>query len=56
VDRYPPTHNASPLISENLALAYWDTPAKAIGHRIRSFPNEPWQEIVGVVGNVRADG
>jgi predicted permease len=44
------------LISENLALAYWDTPAKAIGHRIRSFPNEPWQEIVGVVGNVRADG
>jgi hypothetical protein len=31
-------------------------PAKAIGHRIRSFPNEPWREIVGVVGNVRADG
>jgi len=44
------------LISENLALEYWDTPAKAIGHRIRSFANEPWQEIVGVVGNVRADG
>jgi predicted permease len=44
------------LISENLALEYWDAPAKAIGHRIRSFPNEPWREIVGVVGNVRADG
>jgi predicted permease len=44
------------LISENLALEYWDTPAKAIGHRIRSFPNTPWQEIVGVVGNERADG
>jgi putative ABC transport system permease protein len=44
------------LISENLALEYWDTPAKAIGHRIRSFPDAPWQEIVGVVGNVRADG
>ena len=44
------------LISENLALEYWDTPAKAIGHRIRSFANAPWQEIVGVVGNERADG
>src|SRR5262249_42588937 len=44
------------VISENLALEYWDAPAKAIGHRIRSFPDEPWQEIVGVVGNVRADG
>jgi predicted permease len=44
------------IISENLALEYWDTPAKAVGHRIRSFTDEPWQEIVGVVGNVRADG
>jgi putative ABC transport system permease protein len=44
------------LISENLALEYWDTPAKAIGHRIRSFADAPWQEIVGVVGNERADG
>lgn len=44
------------VISENLALDYWDTPAKAIGHRIRSFPGDPWLEIVGVVGNVRADG
>jgi len=23
----------------------------AIGHRIRSLPNAPWQEIIGVVGN-----
>src|SRR5262249_15697308 len=44
------------VISENLALEYWDTPAKAIGHRVRSFTEEPWQEIVGVVGNVRANG
>jgi predicted permease len=51
-------HQVRPLaiISENLALEYWDSAAKAIGHRIRSFANEPWQEIVGVVGNVRADG
>jgi len=44
------------IVSENLALEYWDAPTKAIGHRIRSFTNEPWQEIIGVVGNVRADG
>ena len=44
------------LISENLSLEYWDTPAKAIGHRIRSFTGAPWQEIVGVVENVRANG
>ena len=44
------------LISENLALEYWETPAKAIGHRIRSFADAPWQEIVGVVGNIRAEG
>jgi hypothetical protein len=44
------------VISENLALEYWDQPAKAIGHRVRPVANEPWQEIVGVVGNVRADG
>jgi predicted permease len=44
------------LISENLALEYWDTPAKAIGQRIRSFADAPWQEIVGVVGNEWADG
>jgi hypothetical protein len=51
-------HQLRPLavISENLALEYWDTPATAIGHRIRSFSDAPWQEIVGVVGNVRADG
>jgi putative ABC transport system permease protein len=51
-------HQLRPLaiISENLALEYWETPAKAIGHRIRALTSEPWQEIVGVAGNVRADG
>jgi predicted permease len=44
------------LISENLALEYWDAPANAIGHRIRTFATDPWQEIIGVVGNVRAEG
>ncbi len=51
-------HQLRPLavISENLALEYWKTPGEAVGHRIRSLADEPWQEIVGVVGNVRADG
>jgi putative ABC transport system permease protein len=51
-------HQLRPLaiVSENLALEYWETPAKAIGHRIRALANAPWQEIVGVAGNVRADG
>jgi predicted permease len=51
-------HQLKPLavISEKVALEYWDTPASAIGHRIRTLTDAPWQEIVGVVGNVRADG
>lgn len=51
-------HQLRPLavISENLALEYWKTPGEAVGHRIRSLADEPRQEIVGVVGNVRADG
>ena len=44
------------VISENLAREYWKTPADAIGGRIGLFSEGPWQEIVGVVGNVRADG
>jgi predicted permease len=44
------------LISENLAREHWDAPAKAVGQRIGMFPTGPWQEIVGVVGNMRADG
>jgi hypothetical protein len=44
------------LISENLAREYWDAPAKAVGQWIAMFPEGPWQEVVGVVGNVRADG
>ncbi len=44
------------LISETLAREYWDAPAKAVGQQIATFPSGPWREIVGVVGNVRADG
>jgi predicted permease len=40
------------IISENLAREYWQEPQSALGKRIRVATNEPWREIVGVVGNV----
>ncbi len=44
------------LISENFAREYWGSAAAAIGKRIRSNPNDPWSEVIGVVGDVRHDG
>ena len=44
------------LVSENLAREYWETPAAAIGKRIRENPKGTWREIVGVVGNERDNG
>jgi hypothetical protein len=44
------------IVNEALAAAYWDSPALALGERIRQGPDETWRTIVGVVGNVRDDG
>jgi putative ABC transport system permease protein len=44
------------LISENFAREYWGSAAAAIGKRLRSNPNDPWSEVIGVVGDVRHDG
>jgi predicted permease len=44
------------VVTENLALTYWDSAAEALGRRIRMSPASPWREIVGVVGDVRDDG
>jgi predicted permease len=44
------------VISENLAREYWKTPAEALGKRITQSRENPWREIVGVVGNERDDG
>ena len=44
------------LVSENLAREYWNSPAAAVGKRIRENPKGTWREIVGVVGNERDDG
>ena len=44
------------LISENLARELWDTPSAAVGKRLRQYPSMPWQEIIGVVQDVRQNG
>ncbi|UCG87550.1 MAG: ABC transporter permease [Gemmatimonadota bacterium] len=45
------------VITENLALEYWNSPAEAIGKRIGTGIEEgDWRTIVGVVGNVRDNG
>ena len=44
------------VVSENLARDEWQSPAAAIGKRVRASPDDPWREIVGVVGNIRDNG
>jgi hypothetical protein len=45
------------MVSENFAREYWDSPNAAVGERIATgITSQQWQEIVGVVGNVRDDG
>jgi hypothetical protein len=44
------------LMSENLARELWQTPAAALGKRVRENPKAPWREVIGVVGNERDDG
>lgn len=44
------------VTSENFAREYWKNPADALGKRIRQNQENPWREIIGVVGNERDDG
>lgn len=44
------------LISENMAIEEWGSPAAALGKRIRVIPPAPWMEVVGVVQSVQHDG
>ncbi|MGH9199692.1 MAG: FtsX-like permease family protein [Vicinamibacterales bacterium] len=46
------------IISENLARELWESPAAALGKRIREYyaARSPWREIVGVAGDVYDDG
>jgi predicted permease len=46
------------IVSENLALELWGSPAAALGRRIREYyvAGSPWWEVVGVVADVHDDG
>jgi predicted permease len=44
------------MISENLAREFWGSPAAAVGKRLRQYELTPWQEVVGVVQDVRQNG
>ncbi len=46
------------VVSANFAEQKWGSPAAALGERIRLNDSETpiWREIIGVVGNVHADG
>ncbi|HEX5423033.1 MAG TPA: ABC transporter permease [Candidatus Acidoferrales bacterium] len=44
------------LVSENLAREIWGTPQNAIGKRFSEFGKAPWQQVIGVVQDVREDG
>ncbi len=34
----------------------WGSPAAAIGKRVHEFPKMPWNEVIGVVQDVRENG
>jgi predicted permease len=44
------------MVSENFARRAWGSPSAAVGKRIRQFTNKPWQEVIGVVEDIRQHG
>jgi predicted permease len=44
------------IVSENFARDSWGSASAAIGKRVRQFSNLPWQQVVGVVQDVRQHG
>jgi predicted permease len=50
-DRHPVA-----MVSENLARELWGDPRLAIGKEITPNLKDPWREVIGVVGDERADG
>jgi predicted permease len=44
------------MVSENLAREFWGAPSAAIGKRLRWTQISPWQEVIGVVQDVRQNG
>jgi predicted permease len=44
------------LVSDNMARELWQSPARAVGKRIRVGFNDDWREVVGVVADVYDNG
>ena len=44
------------IVSENFARESWGSSSAAVGKRLRQFSNSPWQEVIGVVEDVRVHG
>jgi predicted permease len=44
------------IVSENFARESWGSASAAVGKRVRQFSSMPWQEVVGVVQDVRQHG
>jgi predicted permease len=49
-------HRPAAMVSENLARELWGTPSDALGKRFREFQGMAWQEVIGVVQDVRENG
>ncbi|MBV8844522.1 MAG: ABC transporter permease [Bryobacterales bacterium] len=54
MDLYEKRHVA--VVSEGFAREMWGSAGAALGKQIRSAPDNPWREIVGVVQDVRDNG
>jgi predicted permease len=44
------------MISANLAVELWGSPAAALGKRVRENPKGTWREVIGVVADERDNG
>jgi predicted permease len=44
------------MVTENFARESWGSAASAVGKRVKQFSDQPWQEVIGVVEDVRVHG
>uniref|UniRef100_Q021V1 Permease n=1 Tax=Solibacter usitatus (strain Ellin6076) TaxID=234267 RepID=Q021V1_SOLUE len=44
------------IISESLAREFWGSAPAAVGKRLREYDGMPWNEVIGVVQDVRQNG
>ncbi|MGA7256522.1 MAG: ABC transporter permease [Terracidiphilus sp.] len=44
------------MVSENFARETWGSAPAAVGKRVKQFSGSPWDEVIGVVENVRQHG